>query len=123
MRGIACALGRTLLLLGTATTCAAVVVDPAAGTPSGRNGPIYFSSDRHGSWDVYAMDGAARGQFRLTDLPGDELPVAVSQDDPRVFEYATNRSGGWDIWARTVTGPADWAAGAATTPPSVQVFG
>jgi hypothetical protein len=123
MRESSHALRRTLLLLAAALGCAVVVVAPAAGTPSGRSGVLYFASDRHGSWDVYAMDGAGRAQFRLTDLPGDEIPVAAAEDDPRVFEYATTRSGGWDVWARTVTGPSDFAAGVSSTAFPVQVFG
>jgi RTX calcium-binding nonapeptide repeat (4 copies)/WD40-like Beta Propeller Repeat len=124
MRETSRALRRTVLSLALAASCGLVVGGTAAGTPTGRNGPIYFSSDRHGTWDVYAMGPTGHTQFRLTDLPGDEVPVAAAEDDPYVFEYATSRSGGWDLWSRRVTGPADFVAGGeASAPPPVAVYG
>ena len=92
-------------LLGAA--CFVTTGDLASGTPSGRNGPIYFSSDRLGSTDVFSMDPTGTWTFRLTDLPGDETPVWAAEDEQRVFEYATNRSADWDIYTKTVDGPSD----------------
>ncbi|MGH7527172.1 MAG: TolB family protein, partial [Gemmatimonadales bacterium] len=60
---------------------------------------IAFSTNRHGSYDLYVMDADGRNPRRLTTDPGNEGEPAWTPDGARILYVATPRTGPAQIYS------------------------
>lgn len=68
------------LALSLVTVAFALGGDPGSAGAAwpGANGKIFFSSNRDGNFELYAMNGDGTGQTRLTNTPGSEYSPSAS---------------------------------------------
>ena len=66
---------------------------------------VYFASSRTGRWALFGTSahGGSREQF-LFDLDGRVVPYEITPDGRSIIVQRLDQQGGWDIWARSLTG-------------------
>src|SRR6476619_5036385 len=74
----------TGLLAALIGFCVLVLPTGAGASFPGVNGPIFFTSDRGGSGDIYRANADGTGLFRLTHSPNADDSPAVSAEGTEV---------------------------------------
>jgi Tol biopolymer transport system component len=70
-------------------------------SPDGRR--IAFTSDRHGNYDIYAMNSGGRDLRRITTNPGKDAFPSWSPSG-RTLAFASNRTGDWELYTTNANG-------------------
>jgi Tol biopolymer transport system component len=86
----------------------------------GKNGRIFFASDRDGDFEIYSMNPNGSGVTALTDNQELDNQPAVSPDGNRIA-FMSNRDGGdLDIWVMNADGSEQTQVtnGTNSSPPS-----
>lgn len=108
-------------LLAPLGACAVLALGagPAAGAFPGSNGLIGFTSDRHGSDNLFATGFGSQAPWtRLTSTtPGSDAQLAWSADGSRIA-FRSNRDGNFEVYVANADGSGQTRLTTTPTPPS-----
>ncbi len=62
-----------------------------------------MSAERHGNWELYAVDAGGGEARRLTNDPASDGLPAISPDGQYVA-FLSSRGGSWGVWAMPLRG-------------------
>jgi Tol biopolymer transport system component len=65
---------------------------------------LVFMSQEEGNWEVYIMSAAGGAARNLSQSPTSNDGLATFAPDGKMVAFASNRGGGWAVWAVKVDG-------------------
>ena len=91
-RTLSTLLASTALLAGLLFTS-----QPAGAVAAGKNGRVFFASNRSGNYEVYAMRADGTGLINLTNNSAQDTDPEVSRDGTKIA-FISDRTGFPELW-------------------------